>query len=193
MYVILIGGLAFNLVSAEELTLGSAIPLADQKMPEISGNHISLNDVAGKEGLLVIFSCNTCPWVIAWQDRYVTLASEYQPKGIGIVAVNSNEAYREKGDNLEDMQVHAKDNDYNFFYTLDENSELAKAFGATRTPHIFLFDKTGKLVYRGAIDDNARKPEKVEQTYLADALDAMLAGEVIAEPATKALGCSIKF
>lgn len=154
----LLGVIALQGLLAEELALGSALPKASRKMPEISGKELSFKDIIGKEGLLVIFSCNTCPWVIAWQDRYVALADKYKSKDLGIVAVNSNAAYRGKGDSLEDMQKHAKENDYNFYYVLDKDSELAQAFGATRTPHIFLFDKTGKLVYRGAIDDNAQKP-----------------------------------
>lgn len=189
----LLGVIALQVLQAEELALGSALPMANRKMPEISGKELSLRDITGKEGLLVIFSSNTCPWVIAWQDRYVTLADKYKSKDLGIVAVNSNAAYRGKGDSLEDMQKHAKENDYNFYYVLDKNSELAQVFGATRTPHIFLFDKTGKLVYRGAIDDNAQKPSQVEQNYLADAIDAMLVGQPINETTTRAFGCSIKF
>ena len=191
--IVLLGVIALPGLLVEELALGSALPMANRKMPEISGEELSLKDITGKEGLLVIFSSNTCPWVIAWQDRYVILADKYKSKDLGIVAVNSNAAYRGKGDSLEDMQKHAKKNDYNFYYVLDQDSELAQVFGATRTPHSFLFDKTGKLVYRGAIDDNAQKPSQVEQNYLADAIAAMLAGKPIKLTATKAFGCSIKF
>jgi thioredoxin-related protein len=176
-----------------ELELGSAIPLADVKMPDISGEQMSLNNVMGENGLVVIFSCNTCPWVDAWEDRYVELAEAYQKRGVGFVAINSNAAYRNKGDGFGDMQVRAKEKGYNFYYTLDKNSQLAKAFGATRTPHVFMFNDGGKLVYRGAIDDNAQNPKKVEEAYLASALDASLAGEVIKAASTKALGCTIKF
>ncbi|MFC1618608.1 redoxin domain-containing protein [Candidatus Neomarinimicrobiota bacterium] len=182
-----------NVGFSAELELGSAIPLADAKMQDISGERISLNDVMQENGLVVIFSCNTCPWVHAWEDRYVELAEAYQEKGVGFVAINSNAAYREKGDGLGDMQVRAKEKGYNFYYTLDKNSQLAKAFGATRTPHVFVFNTDGKLIYRGAIDDNAKNPEKVEDAYLAAALDASLAGKVIKAASTKALGCTIKF
>lgn len=177
----------------KELPLDSNIPLADLKLLDVSGKEVSLSDARGDSGLVVIFSCNTCPWVIAWEGRYVTLTSAYQPKGIHFVAVNSNEAYRNKGDSYADMQAHAKEKGYNFYYTLDKDSKLARAFGATRTPHIFLFDSKGKLVYRGAIDDNAKRPNKVKEAYLADALDAMLTGKSIETASTKAIGCSIKF
>ena len=189
--IILIGCL--TILSAKELDLGSILPLGDIKMADISGKDVSLNDAKGKNGLLVIFSCNTCPWVIAWEDRYVELAETYKDKGVGIVAINSNEKQFETVDSMEEMQAHAKEQGYNFYYTMDNGSKLASEFGATRTPHIYLFDKKDKLVYRGAIDDNARKPDKVENTYLADAIDNMLAGSAIDPTATKALGCAIKF
>jgi len=189
--LILIGCL--TILSAKELDLGSILPLGDIKMADISGKDVSLNDAKGKNGLLVIFSCNTCPWVIAWEDRYVELADTYKDKGVGIVAINSNETQFENVDSMEEMQAHAKEQGYNFYYTMDNGSKLASEFGATRTPHIYLFDKKDKLVYRGAIDDNARKPDKVENTYLADAIDNMLAGSAIDPAATKALGCAIKF
>ena len=189
--LILIGCL--TILSAKELDLGSILPLGDIKMADISGKDVSLNDAKGKNGLLVIFSCNTCPWVIAWEDRYVELADTYKDKGVGIVAINSNETQFENVDSMEEMQEHAKEQGYNFYYTMDNGSKLASEFGATRTPHIYLFDKKDKLVYRGAIDDNARKPDKVENTYLADAIDNMLAGSAIDPAATKALGCAIKF
>ena len=189
--IILIGCL--TILSAKELDLGSILPLGDIKMADISGKDISLNDAKGKNGLLVIFSCNTCPWVIAWEDRYVELAETYKDKGVGIVAINSNEKQFETVDSMEEMQAHAKEQGYNFYYTMDNGSKLASEFGATRTPHIYLFDKKDKLVYRGAIDDNARKPDQVENTYLADAIDNMLTGSAIDPAATKALGCAIKF
>lgn len=176
-----------------ELAIGSFIPMADVKMRDISDKEISLNEAMGEKGLLVIFSCNTCPWVHAWEDRYITLAENYVPKGIGMIAVNPNEAYRERGDGIDDMKDRAKEYGYNFYYTLDEGSKIASAFGATRTPHIFLFNNERKLVYRGAIDDNARKPKKVKKSYLMNALDEMLAGKEVAVTSTKALGCSIKF
>ena len=189
--LILIGCL--TILSAKELDLGSILPLGDIKMADISGKDVSLNDAKGKNGLLVIFSCNTCPWVIAWEDRYVELAETYKDKGVGIVAINSNEKQFETVDSMKEMQAHAKEQGYNFYYTMDNGSKLASEFGATRTPHIYLFDNKDKLVYRGAIDDNARKPDKVENTYLADAIDNMLAGSAIDPAATKALGCAIKF
>ena len=187
----IITGITF-LISGE-LEIGSAMPLVDHQLADISGKTMTLTNAKGDAGTLVIFSCNTCPWVLAWEDRYVTLAQEFIPKGIGMIAVNSNESQFERDDSWEEMVEHAQEMGYNFPYVQDPGSKLATAFGARKTPHIYLFDEKDKLVYRGAIDDNARKPRKVKHTFLADAMDALLTGEKIDPVSTKALGCSIKF
>ena len=178
---------------AGELELGSDIPMADVKMVDVSGKKVSLNDAVGENGLLVVFSCNTCPWVDAWEDRYISVSKLSQKKGVGMIAINPNQGSRNKGDGMVDMQTRAKKAKYDFYYTLDKGSKLASAFGASKTPHIYLFNNKGTLVYRGAIDDNARKPKKVEKAYLMDAIDAMVAGEKIGTASTKALGCGIKY
>ena len=180
-------------LQAKELDLGSILPLEDVKMLDISGEHISLGEAKGENGLLVIFSCNTCPWVIKWEDRYVELAKKYRSKGIGVIAVNSNETTFKSSDSMDEMKKHAKENNYNFYYARDGGSKLARKFGATRTPHVYLFNAVDQLVYRGAIDDNAKNQKKVKKPYVADAIDAMLAGNTIKYASTKALGCGIKF
>ena len=180
-------------LQAKELDLGSILPLEDVKMLDISGDYISLGKAKGENGLLVIFSCNTCPWVIKWEDRYVELAKKYRSKGIGVIAVNSNETTFGSVDSMDEMKAHAKDKGYNFYYAQDDGSKLAREFGATRTPHVYLFNAEDQLVYRGAIDDNAKKPNKVKKPYVADAIDAMLTGNTIKYASTKALGCGIKF
>ena len=180
-------------LQAKELDLGSILPLEDVKMLDISGDYISLGNAKGENGLLVIFSCNTCPWVIKWEDRYVELAKKYRSKGIGIIAVNSNETTFGSVDSMDEMKAHAKEKGYNFYYAQDDGSKLAREFGATRTPHVYLFNAEDQLVYRGAIDDNAKKPNKVKKPYVADAIDAMLTGNTIKYASTKALGCGIKF
>lgn len=185
--------LAFSGLVAKELALGSAIPSFDIKMIDVSGKKVGLSSINNENGLLVVFSSNTCPWVLAWEDRYHVIAEACKQKKIGFITLNSNEAQREGVDSLEEMQAHAKEKGYKFLYAVDKNSKLANAFGATRTPHVYLFDKEGKLVYRGAIDDNARKPQKVKKHYLMDALEAVAAGETVSIASTKALGCSIKF
>ena len=193
MKKILIPIMGLTFLLAGELEIGSTMPLKDLKLADISGKNITLANAKGDVGTLVIFSCNTCPWVIRWEDRYVSLANNYAQKGIGMIAVNSNAAQFSGDDSLEEMLEHAKNNGYNFPYAQDPESELASAFGATKTPHIYLFNGDDKLVYRGAIDDNAKNAKKVDEPFLANAIDALLAGNPINPQTTKALGCSIKF
>lgn len=185
--------LAVAVLSGEELALRAEIPLADVELLDVSGEKTSLGSVKGEEGLVVIFSCNTCPWVTAWEGRYVELAAAYQDRGIGFIALNSNAASRGKGDGYADMQQQARDKGYNFAYAVDEGSRLATAFGATRTPHVFIFNGEGRLVYRGAIDDNAYEPDKVEQAYAALACEAVLGDREPVPASTKAIGCAIKY
>jgi len=193
MKKILIHIMGFTFLLAGELEIGSTMPLKDLELADISGKNITLANAKGDAGTLVVFSCNTCPWVIRWEDRYVSLANTYAPKEIGMIAVNSNAARFGGEDSLEEMVEHAKNNGYNFPYAQDPESELASAFGATKTPHIYLFNGDDKLVYRGAIDDNAKNAKKVDVPFLANAIDALLAGNPINPQTTKALGCSIKF
>ena len=180
-------------IFSKELEIGEKIPLIDHTLVNINGKSITLNEVKGKNGTLVIFSCNTCPWVIRWEGRYVDIANMYIKKGIGMIAINSNVAKFNGDDSLNKMQKHAKEKNYNFAYAQDPEAKLAYAFGATKTPHIYLFDDKNTLVYRGAIDDNARNKSNVEEAFLINALDQMLAGERITKSVSKALGCSIKF
>ena len=193
MKKILIHIMGFTFLLAGELEIGSTMPLKDLELADISGKNITLANAKGDAGTLVVFSCNTCPWVIRWEDRYVSLANTYAQKGIGMIAVNSNAARFGGEDSLEEMLEHAKNKGYNFPYAQDPESELATAFGATKTPHIYLFNGDDKLVYRGAIDDNAKNAKKVDVPFLANAIDALLAGNPINPQTTKALGCSIKF
>ena len=179
--------------AAGELDIGSEMPLAEVKMADVGGKNVSLKDAMGENGLLVVFSCNTCPWVNAWEDRYISVSKLSQKKGVGMIAINPNEGSRGNGDSMDDMQSRAKKAKYDFYYTLDKESKLASAFGASRTPQIYLFNNKGTLVYRGAIDDNARRPKKVENPYLMDAINAMVDGEKITTASTKALGCGIKY
>ena len=176
----------------EELAIGSAAPMADRKMTDVSGKKLSLKSIAGPTGLLVVFSCNTCPFVLAWEDRYAQLAAQSAQAGVGMVLVNSNEGKRNGDDSLDAMKAHAKDREYAVPYLVDARSELADAFGASRTPHVFLFDRDLKLVYRGAIDDNSENAKKVKEDYVADAIGSLVAGEEVEIKTPRSIGCSIK-
>ena len=180
-------------IRAVELKIGSQMPNTDYLLNDISGNQITLNEIKGKNGTLIIFSCNTCPWVIKWEDRYIEIANSYLKRGIGMIAINSNVARFKGDDSLYKMKKHAKEKKYNFPYAQDPKAKLAYAFGATKTPHVYLFNDKDNLVYRGAIDDNARDGDAVEESFLSNAIDQLLAGRKIKKTTSKAIGCSIKF
>ncbi len=180
---------AKNLV---QLELGSELPMTDLKMKDGAGKELSINDVKRKNGLLLMFSCNTCPYVVAWEDRYPEIAKYCQLQDVGMLVVNPNEKQRDGVDSADEMKKHAEEQKYNFPYLIDENHKLADAIGATRTPELFLFDKDLKLVYKGAIDDNMKEPEKVENFYVKNAVNKMIKGEPIDPSITKSIGCTIK-
>lgn len=180
-------------ISSAGLGIGDPISDTDVKMKSVDGRMVSIGDAKGEKGTLVIFTCNHCPFVVAWQERMVELSNTYQKKGLGVIFINSNNPQVNDGDNYEGMQKMAKENGYEFPYVVDATSDVARHFGAKKTPDIFLFDAEGKLIYHGAVDDNSRKPKEVQKTYLKDALDALLAGNPVVEKETKAVGCGIKF
>lgn len=175
------------------LQIGNSAPMKDAKMKNVDGRELSIADVSGERGTLVIFSCNSCPWVKAWEDRIASIGNVYQKKGLGVIVINSNDPKNMAEDSFEIMQTRAKERGFAFPYVVDATSNVARAFGATRTPEVFLFDKNARLVYHGVIDDNAKEARKVEKHYLRDALEALIAGREIPMKETKALGCTIKF
>jgi len=179
--------------AVDELAIGSKAPMTDVEVKDVSGETLTLVEVAMENGLLVNFSCNTCPWVKAWEDRYNPVAKLAKENGIGTIALNPNAAIRDKGEGMKDMQERAKQKGYEFYYALDKNAEFASAFGATRTPHIYLFNSDMELVYRGAIDDNAKSASDVENPYLKNAIKNLAAGNEIDPKTTRSLGCTIKW
>lgn len=179
---------------AKPLALGAKAPMADAKMKSAAdGKEVSIAKVAGKKGTLVVFTCNHCPYAKAWEERIVTLGNTYQEKGIGVVLINSNDPSLARGDSLEATGARAKERGMKFPYAIDDKSLIARAFGAQVTPEAFLFDKDGKLVYHGTVDDNRDDPAKVTKAYLKDALEAVVAGKKPATQETKSLGCGIKY
>ena len=175
------------------LAIGKSAPKADVKMANVDGKSLSIAEVKGEKGTLVIFTCNSCPWAQAWQSRIAELGNTYSKQGIGVIEINANDPGVKPEDDMAGMQERAKMLGLAFPYVVDATSDVARAFGATRTPEAFLFDAKGKLVYHGAVDDNGREPEKVAQRWLNDALAATVAGKAVTVKETKSLGCSIKF
>ncbi|MGC4038095.1 MAG: thioredoxin family protein [Chitinophagaceae bacterium] len=178
--------------AVKELQIGSPIPNVNVKMKDVSDKEISFNDARKKNGLLVMFSCNTCPVVMRNQDRTKEICKLAQEKGIGVILINSNEGSRDEGDSFDDMKSYASEQGYDWFYTLDKNSIMADAFGAMRTPENFLFDKNLKLVYHGAIDDNPGNPADVVHKYLAEAINQMIGGKEVTIKTSRSIGCGIK-
>lgn len=181
-----------------DLQIGDALPAPTAKMNDASGGARSLKEVAGANGLLVIFSCNTCPFVVGsegsdgWEGRYPELMAYTKRFGVGVALVNSNEAKRGEGDGFADMQARYKEKKYSGSYLLDEGHAVADAFGARTTPHVFLFDKNLKLVYKGAIDDNVASAAQVKERWLQSAIANMSAGKPVDPAVTRNIGCSIK-
>lgn len=184
-----IGMAAFTAVT--ELPIGAAMPKGDYKMKDISGKVVTLNDAKKENGILVMFSCNTCPYVIKNQQRTTDISNYALKNKIGVVLVNSNEAQRDGDDSFAAMQQYAKGQGYQWYYTVDEKSQLADAFGANRTPECFLFNKEGKLVYHGAIDDNPAAASGT-RAHLKEAINEMLARKEVSVKTSRSVGCSIK-
>lgn len=202
-FAALFGGLMFALsapLSAQdELAIGDKAPLTEFKMTNIDGQDWSLVDLAGENGTLVIFTCNTCPFVVGregrsegWEGRYNEVIAFARENGIGSVLVNSNEAKRKGDDSLEEMKQHAREAGYIAPYVVDAGHKLADGFGARTTPHIYLLDGDFRLVYRGSIDDSVNSAADVKERYLEDAITKMVAGKKVKPAITKAIGCSIK-
>jgi thioredoxin-related protein len=189
--IVVVAMLALKPVS-ETLPIGAPIPKPDVKMKDITGTEVSFKDAQKKNGLLVMFSCNTCPVVRGYQLRTLELSKYASGKEIGVILLNSNEATRDDGDSYNDMKDYAKGQHYNFNYVLDKNSEMADAFGANRTPEVFLFNKEGKLVYHGAIDNNPNNPDNVTRKHAIIAIDEMTGGKDISMKETRSVGCGIK-
>lgn len=176
----------------DPLPLGAPLPNPEIKMKDISGKEVSFRDAQKKNGLLVMFSCNTCPYVIRNQSRTKEACSFATANDIGVVILNSNEAQRDGDESFEEMKSYAMDQGYNWYYVVDKNAAMADAFGAMRTPENFLFNKEGKLVYHGAIDDNPSEADAVTRKHLVQAMTEMAAGKDISVKKARSVGCTIK-
>lgn len=163
------------------------------KLPGVDDKIHSLDEYAGKSSLAVIFSCNHCPYVRAWEDRMVQIQADYASKGVQLVAINANDASKYADDSFPKMKERAREKKFNFPYLHDETQEVARAYGAERTPEVFLFDKNLVLRYHGTIDDNYDNPKAVKEHYFRSALEATLSGKLVSTAETKPVGCTIKW
>ena len=173
------------------LQIGEQAP--DFDLPGVDGRNYSLDDFADAKILIVLFSCNHCPYVVGSEDRMIKLHADYEPKGVAMIAINSNEIENHPADSFEHMISRAREKGITFPYVRDESQETALAYGALRTPHYFVFDEERKLRYTGRMDNNPRQPGLETTHELRDALDALLAGENPQVAVTNPIGCNVKW
>ena len=167
----------------------------DFSLSSTNGEMVPLADYTDAKGFIVIFTCNTCPYSVAYEDRIIALDNKYKPKGYPVIAINPNDPAAKAGESLSDMKTRAAAKGFTFPYLQDKGQHIYPKYGATKTPHVFILakqDKGNVVHYIGAIDDSSRNPEKVKQRYVEDAVDALLAGQLPKVTTTKAIGCSIK-
>lgn len=175
-----------------KLEVGDKAVLTDVKMADVSGKSLSLMDAKKENGLVVLFSCNQCPFVLRWENRFNDIRAWADKNDVGMIVLNANYQKRNGDDSFEAMKTKAKEKGYKFSYVVDRESQIANAFGGQTTPHVFLFDGDFKLAYKGAIDDNYKSADDVTQAYLKDAISSLGVNEKIAIAETKPVGCGIK-
>ena len=183
---------------AKTLPIGQVVPLLDYKMENLDGKMLQLGSLSGEKGLLVVFSCNTCPFVVGsdnfegWEKQYNDLMTFAADRGYKMVLINSNEAKRGDDDSPEAMKKRAAEKGYTMPYVIDKNSQLADAFGARTTPHVYLLNKKMELIYTGAIDNKVDGKRSSDENYLKNAIEAASSGKEIELTTTPPRGCSIK-
>ncbi|MBS4038995.1 MAG: thioredoxin family protein [Flavobacteriales bacterium] len=167
----------------------------DFSLKNTDGKMVSLKDYKDAKGFIVIFTCNHCPYAVAYEDRIIALDKKYKSKGYPVIAINPNNPEKQPKDSYDLMQVRSKEKGFTFPYLLDEGQKIYPQYGATKTPHVFILEKTSKgnvVQYIGAIDDNHEEPKNVKVKYVEDAVDALLNKKEVVVKTTKAIGCSIK-
>jgi len=168
----------------------------DFRLKNVDDSMVSMADFPDAKGFIVIFTTNHCPYAVAYEDRIIALDKQSKEKGYPVIAINPNDPVAYPADSFENMKVRAEEKGFTFPYLFDETQEIAKSYGATRTPHVYLVGKdSGKLVvkYIGAIDDNYQNASAVKEKYVANAIAGIESGESVDPKETKAIGCSIKW
>ncbi len=165
----------------------------DFTLKNVDGKMMSLADFSEAKGFIVTFTCNTCPYVKMYDQRIIDLHNEFAPKGYPVIAINPNDVTKQPGDSFEEMQKVAKELKYPFVYLHDATQEVAHAFGATRTPHMYILDKDLTVLYVGGIDNNPKSAEDATEHYIKEAVNELLKGKEISNKTTKAIGCTIKW
>ncbi len=192
--LIMVMGINTGLVEKEGYKVGDVA--MDFSLKNIDGSMVSMADYDDAKGFIVVFTCNHCPFAKAYEDRIIALDKKYKAKGYPVIAINPNDPEIKPEDSFENMKIRAREKGFTFPYLVDGTQEIARTYGATVTPHVFLLNKeNGKLrvAYIGGIDSNARDESKAEEKYVEDAVEALLAGKSIPQTTTRATGCTIKW
>lgn len=198
IFIALFSFLSFAQNEIKPIAVGTTMPLQDEVLLNIDDKSTKLKDMMGEKGLIIIFSCNTCPFVVGgknfegWEKAYNGLYDIATKLGFNLVLLNSNEAKRSNGDNMDDMKKRAAEMSYKMPYYYDTNSLVANAFGAKTTPHVFFFNKEFKLAYTGSIDNQMEQNKKRHTDYLINAMSAVNKGKKVRLNSTTPIGCSIK-
>jgi peroxiredoxin len=179
-------------MATDMLKIGTSAP-AFRSLAGTDGKRYSLDDFTDKKIVVIVFSCNHCPYVQAYEERMIAFQREYGTKDVQLIAINSNETANYPEDNFDEMVRRAKKEGFNFPYLRDDDQSVATAYGATHTPEFFVFDEQRKLRYHGKMDDNYQNPSAVKVSYLRNAVGALLAGKEVKEPETHSIGCTIKW
>ncbi|PRY04620.1 peroxiredoxin [Pontibacter ummariensis] len=197
MACLLLVGMLFSAVPASDNGYQVGDTARDFKLKNTDGKLVSMADYKDAKGFIVTFTCNTCPYAIAYEDRLIDLHNKYAPKGYPVVAINPNDVKVSPKDSYPDMQQRAKDKKFPFAYLQDETQEITKAYGASRTPHLYILQKQKdgslKVAYIGTIDDNYKDASAVQKKYAEAALNDLVQGKQVSQPNTKAIGCTIKW
>lgn len=192
-------GIIFSLMLFTVATMAQGYDIGDKvedfRLKNVDGTYVSMADFPDTEGFIIIFSCNHCPYVVAYEDRMIELHNEFAPQGFPVIAINSNDTIAEPRDSFTNMKIRAEEKNFPFHYVIDADQTVYPKFGATRTPHVFLLERDGddlRVAYIGAIDDNFRDADAVEERFLANAIHAVKRDQTPDPAVTRAIGCTIK-
>ena len=188
--IIMLGTSSYN------VDYGVGDTVSDFTLKNVDGKMVSLSDYDNGIGVIIIFDCNTCPYSKAYNDRIIALNKKYATVGFPVVTINANNAENSRGDSFDEMVALAKRKNYDFPYLVDDTQRVARLFGANNTPHAFVIKRNGKtfeVAYIGAIDNNSRNGSLADKKYVEEAVNALLAGQPVPTPKTKAVGCGIQW
>ncbi|WP_347924784.1 thioredoxin family protein [Pontimicrobium sp. SW4] len=191
--VLVVSAFSLNTTTSSGYEVGDIV--TDFNLKNIDGNMVSLADYTDAKGFIVIFTCNTCPYAVAYEDRIIALDKKYASKDYPVIAIMPNDPDVQPGDSMEAMKARAASKGFTFPYLMDDGQKIYPQYGATKTPHVYVLEKTNKgnvVKYIGAIDDNYKDASAVNTKYVENAVDALLAGNEVTETKTRAIGCSIK-